>query len=138
MALQFSETVRNARLNAFESSIGTTPKLQLLDGSLPADCATADAGTILCQMTLPSDWMSNAAAGVKSLLGTWEGTGAAAAGAGINATHFRLLNSAGTICHCQGNVTITGGAGPMEIDDLEIIEDQPVTVTAFALTEGNA
>jgi hypothetical protein len=137
MALQFSETLRNARINQFESTIGSTPKLSLYGGSMPSACADADSGTLLCEITLPSDWMTAAALGVKSKSGTWSGTGDAGAGVGTNTTHFRLRNSAGSIVHCQGNVTATGGGGMMEMDDIEVISGQPVTVTTFTLTEGN-
>lgn len=137
MPLQFSETLRNNRLNQFEATIGSTPKLRIHAGSLPTACADADTGTLLCEMVLPSDWMTNAAGAVKNKNGTWTGIADAGAGAGTNATHFRIKNSAGSICHCQGNISGIGGGGMMELDDISIVAGQPVTVTTFTLTEGN-
>ena len=61
--MQYSVTVRNARLDAVESSIGTTPILKIFDGTMPANCAAADAGTVLATCTLPSDWMAAASSG---------------------------------------------------------------------------
>jgi hypothetical protein len=137
MALQFGETLRNNRLNQFESTIGSTPKLRIMAGTRPGTCADADVGALLCEMTLPSDWMTTAAGAVKNKNGTWTGIADAGAGAGTNATHFRLKNSAGSTTHVQGNVTATGGGGMMELDDISIVAGQPVTVTTFTITEGN-
>ena len=58
MALQYGITVKNARLDAIETTIGTSPILKIRSGSVPATPATADSGTVLATLTLPSDWMS--------------------------------------------------------------------------------
>lgn len=134
MANQFSVAVRDARANAYESTIGTAPKLQLRTGAPPANCAAADTGTLLCEITLPSDWLTAASSGVKSLAGSWAGTGAAAGTAG----HFRLKNSAGSTTHHQGTVTATGGGGDMTLDNAVIAVSQAVSITSFTLTEGGA
>lgn len=65
MTIQRSVAARNAQLNAFETTVGTAPILELRTGAQPANCAAADSGTLLASMTLPSDWMADAAAGVK-------------------------------------------------------------------------
>lgn len=69
MALQYSVGVRNAKLDAVETTIGTAPILEIRSGAPPADCATADSGTLLASMTLPSDWMAAAASGQKAKSG---------------------------------------------------------------------
>lgn len=135
--LQFGVTLRDARANQFETVIGTSPKLRIMAGAKPATCADADAGTLLCEMTLPSNWMDPSASGVKPKLGTWSGTGHADAGAGINATYFRIKNNAGTITHCQGDVSAPGGGGAMTISAINIQTGQPVAVNTFTITEGN-
>jgi hypothetical protein len=38
----------------------------------------------------------------------------------------------------QGTVTGTGGGGDMTISNVSIAVDQPITVTAFTITDGNA
>jgi hypothetical protein len=135
MSLQLSATVRNARLDAVETAIGTAPILKVRTGAAPANCAAADSGTVLATMTLPSDWMSNAAAGVKALLGLWQDLLGDAAG---SAAHFRIYDSGGSTCHIQGTVTATGGGGDLTLDNVSIAVGQVVTITAFALTDGNA
>ncbi len=135
MALQLSVAVRNALLDAIESTIGTSAVLKIRTGAPPASCATADAGTVLASLTLPSDWMAAASSGSKAKNGTWEDTSADAAG---TAAHYRLYASDGTTCHAQGTVTATGGGGDMTVDNTSFAAGQSFTVTSFTLTAPNA
>ena len=133
MTIQYSDTVRDAKNDALEAAIGTAPILQIRTGAAPANCAAADSGTLLCAITLPSDWMANSSAGVKVKSGVWSGTGAAAG----TAAHFRVKNSAGTVTHIQGTVTATGGGGDMTMDNTAVAVGQIVTVNTFTITAGN-
>lgn len=135
MALQYSVTVRNAQLDAFETAIGTSAVLKIRSGTVPANCAAADSGTVLASITLPSDWMAAASAGSKAKSGTWEDTSADATG---TAGHWRLYASDGTTVHAQGTITATGGGGDMTLDNTSIASGQTVTVTGFTITAGNA
>lgn len=135
MALQLSVAVRNARLDAIESTIGTTAVLMIRTGAPPADVATANSGTVLATLTLPSDWLAAASAGAKAKAGTWQDTSADAAG---TAAHFRIYASDGTTAHIQGTVTATGGGGDMTLDNVVIAVGQSITITSFTLTEANA
>jgi hypothetical protein len=138
MAVQLSVTVRNAMLDAIETTIGTTAVLKIRSGSVPATCATADSGTVLATATLPStstNWMADAASGSKAKTGTWEDTSADATG---TAGHFRIYASDGTTCHIQGTVTATGGGGDLTVDNTSFSSGQAFTVTGFTLTAGNA
>lgn len=101
MGKQFSTTLRNDWLSTYESTIGTSPKLRICTGSAPATCATAQSGTQLIEMTLPSDWMAAPSSGSAAKSGTWSGTVAADGTAG----YYRILNSAASTCHEQGLVT---------------------------------
>jgi len=134
MAVQLSVSARNAKLDSIETTVGTSPKLQIRTGAQPASCATADSGTLLCEITCPSDWAAAAASGAKAKSGTWSGTGVAAGTAG----HFRLKDSAGTTTHLQGSITATAGGGDMELDNTSIAVDQTVTVNTFTMNEANA
>ena len=67
MAIQLSTTVRNARLDAIETAIGTAAMLRLRTGAPPANCGTADSGTVVATLNLPSDWMAAASAGANAL-----------------------------------------------------------------------
>ena len=133
MAIQLSDLVRNARLDAIETTIGTSAILRIRTLAQPANCAAADVGVILAEMTLVSDWMNAAATGQKTKLGTWQDPAANAAG---TAAHFRLYNSGGTICGLQGSVG--QGSGDLSLDNTNISVGQQVTINTFTLTDGNA
>lgn len=135
MALQYSTTVRNAKLDAVETAVGTSPILQIRTGAAPANCAAAATGTVLATMTLPSDWMAAASSGTKAKSGTWQDTSADNTG---TAAHFRIWDSTLTTCHLQGTVTATGGGGDMTVDSTSFTTGQQVTITSFTLTAGNA
>lgn len=95
-----SNAVLEPMANALETAIGTAPTLEIRGGTPPAAIGTADSGTLLASITLPSDWLSNASAGVKSLLGSWSGTGAAAG----DATYYRIKQ--GVTAHIQGLISM--------------------------------
>lgn len=132
MAIQLGTTLRNARINAVESTVGTSPKLQIRTGAQPANCAAADTGTLLAELTLPSDWAGAASGGASALAGTWTGT---ATGTGT-AAHFRLKDNAGTTTHMQGSVG--QGTGDLSLDNTSIVSGQTVNITTWTTTDGNA
>ena len=132
MSLQFSTAVRNARLNAITSTIGTTPKLLFYSGSVPANCATAASGTLLATLTLPSTWEAAASGGSEAETnGPWTGTVTAAGTIG----YFRITDSSGNV-HIQG--TVGQGAGDMSFDNPAVAVNQTINVNAFTLTDANA
>lgn len=136
MALKYSVTVRNARLDAIETTVGTSAILKIRTGAPPANCAAADSGTVLSTVNLPSDWMAAAASGEKSKSGTWEDTSADATG---TAEHFRIYDSGGSTCHIQGTVTsVATGTGDMLVDNDAFAAGQNFTVSSFKITSANA
>lgn len=134
MTIQYSTAVRNARLDAVESTIGVSAILKIRTGAAPANCAAADSGTVLASMSLPSDWMAAASGGTKAKSGTWEDASADAAG---TAAHFRIYDSGGTVCGIQGTVTATGGGGDLTLDNTVLAVGQDILITGFTLTAGN-
>ena len=133
MTVQHSDTVRQARLNAIESTIGATPFLDLRSGTQPADCSQAATGTLIAHIALPSDWLANAAGGTKVLSGIWSGSAIAD---GV-VSHYRIMNAANTVCHEQGSVTAASGGGDLELDNTNVANSQTVTISAWSYTEGN-
>ena len=135
MAIKFSVTVRNARLDAIETAIGVSAVLKIRTGAPPTNITDADTGTVLATVNLPSDWMAAASSGSKALSGTWSDSSADATG---TAAHFRLYASDGTTQHMQGTVTASGGGGDMTVDNTSFASGQVFTVTTFTITDGNA
>lgn len=135
MAIQYAVATRNAKLDAIETEISTSPIMKIRTGAAPANCAAADTGTVLATLTLPSDWMAAASSGSKAKSGTWQDTSADAPG---TAAHFRIYDSGGSTCHIQGSVTITGGGGDMTVDNTSFASGQSFSVTSFTITDNNA
>lgn len=132
MALQLSTSVRNAMLDAIESTVGTSAVLKIFTGAQPANCAAANSGTELASLSLPSDWMAAASGGTKGKSGTWSGT----AGAAGTAAHFRIYASDGTTCHMQGTVATSGG--DMNVDNTSFASGQTFSISAATLTAANS
>lgn len=129
MAFQFSVAARNGALDAIETAVGASAILKIRTGSAPADCATADSGSVLATLTLPSDWMAAASGASKAKSGTWQDASADATG---TAGHFRIYANDGSTCHIQGSCGI--GTGDLQLDNTSIATGQQVTITAFTLT----
>ena len=131
MAIKFSVAVANAMLDSIETTIGVSAVLKIRTGAPPADIATADSGTVLATLSLPSDWMAAASAGSKAKSGTWEDTSADATG---TAGHYRIYASDGTTAHQQGTVTATGGGGDLTVSNTSFVSGQPFSISSFTWT----
>ncbi len=131
MAVQHSVAVRNARLDAIETAIGVSPTLELRTGAPPATCATADSGTVLATMTLPSDFLAAASGGTKALSGSWTD---ASADAGGTFGHYRIKQ--GATCHEQGTCGLAGS--DIVMDSATCTAGQAITIVSKTQTEGNA
>lgn len=136
MTLQYSTTLRNAKLDVIETTIDVSPLLVFFTGAMPANAGTANSGTVIATLTLPSDWMAAASSGAKAKSGTWQDTSADASG---TIGYFRIFNVGGSgACHVQGTCTNTGGGGDMTLDNTVVNSGQGITVTTFTVTAGNA
>jgi hypothetical protein len=133
MAVQLSTTLRNARLDVIESHIGTSAVLKIRTGAQPGSVATADSGTVVATLNLPSDWMGAAANGTKALAGSWADATADNSG---TAAHWRLYASDGTTCHAQGSVSTSGA--DLNVDSVNFSSGQSFTITSWVFTDGNA
>lgn len=135
MALQLSTSVRNAMLDAIETTVGTSAVIEIRTGSAPATCATSDSGTLLVTYSLGSDWAAAASSGSKALNSTpISGT----AGATGTAGHFRVKDNGGSTCHAQGTITATGGGGDMTVDNTSITSGQSVNITSLTFAQSGA
>ena len=123
MPLQFSVTLRNNQADQVESTVGTSPILRIYNGTPPANVGAALSGnTLLAQGTLPSDWLTAASSGSKTINnGPWTLTGQSGAGSGTAGTFFRIFESTGTTAHIQG----TFGVGQDMVPDNNSIANGP-------------
>lgn len=135
MTTQTSVTVGNAQLDAIETAVGTAPILRIYTGAQPTDCAAAASGTLLIEMTLPSDWMAAASERSKAKSGTWQDASANASG---TIGHYRIYASDGTTCHLQGSAGGPSSGADIEFDATIVTAGQSVTITTYTWTGGNA
>ena len=131
--MKFGVTLNNALLNQIETTVGTAPKFRFLTGPPEATPATAQSGTLIAEIALPSDWLNAASAEQKTRLGVWAVQAVAAGEVG----HFRITNTAGTTCHILGSVTATGGGGDLEMPDTVVPLGKWLVVDLFTLLAAN-
>jgi hypothetical protein len=135
MTVQLSVSVRTARVQAIETTVGVSAVVKIKSGAAPANCAAADTGTVLATIALASDWATTtngiltfANTPLEDLSADGDGT----------AAHYRVYASDGTTCHMQGTVTVTGGGGDMTVDNDDFATGQEFAITAWTMTDGNA
>lgn len=131
MTIQLSVAVRNAMLDAIETSIGVSAVIKIRTGAQPANAAAADSGTVVATISLASDWAAAASSGSKAFSST-PLTDSSADNTGT-AAHYRVYASDGTTCHMQGTVTLTGGGGDMTVDNTSFVAAQQFSITAWTL-----
>lgn len=135
MAIKLSTAVRNARINAIKATIGTSPVLNIYEGTPPATTTEPSTGTLLAQLALPSDWMTAADNGEAVLAGTWSDSSANATG---TAGYFRLFATDGITCGMQGTITEPTDTGDLKLDNVSITSGQVVSISTFTVTDGDS
>jgi hypothetical protein len=134
MTIQMSTLLRNNMVAQIEITTGVSAKIQVRTGPQPANCAAADAGTLLAEFPLASDW-STQAGGVLTFSGIPIQVSAVGAG---TAAHYRMKDSTDATCTMQGSVTATGGGGDLTVDNAVIAVGQQVQITGWTITAPGA
>ncbi len=130
MALAYSTAVRNAMLDAITSAAGGSALLSIYDGTRPSTGGAAT--TLLAQLTCNATFAPAASVGVLTLNSITQDSSANATG---TATWFRITTSGATFV-LDGNVGTSGS--DLNLTTTSIVSGQPVSVTSFVITEGNA
>lgn len=130
MALAYSTTLRNAMLDAITTAAGGSALLRIYDGTRPATGGSAT--TLLAELTCNATFAPSAASGVLTLNSITQDSSANATG---TATWFRIVTSGATFV-LDGNVGTSGS--DLNLTTTSIVSGQPVSVTSFTITEGNA
>lgn len=133
MALAFSTTLRNNRLNQVTSAVDAgsgAGRLRIYDGTRPASGGAAT--TLLAELTFADPSFGAAAGGVLTANAIVQDSSADATG---TATWFRAVDS-------DNNFVIDGDVGTsgsdLNLNTTSIQVGLPVSVTSFVLTEGNS
>ena len=130
MALAYSSTLRNARMDAITTAAGASALLRIYDGTRPATGGTAT--TLLAELTCNATFAPGASGGVLTLNAITQDSSANSTG---TATWFRIVKSDGTTFVLDGNVGTSGS--DLNMTTTSIVSTQPVSVSSFVITEAN-
>lgn len=134
MAIKFDTTTRNAEMDAVTTRVGTSARLRVYNGTRPANPGTAiTSQTMLVELTCNATAFAPAASGGVLTANAISNGTAAATG---TASWFRLFQSNGTTAIMDGDVGTSGS--DLNLNNTSIATSQTVSVTSFAITEGNA
>jgi hypothetical protein len=134
MAIKFDTATRNAEMDAVTARVGTSGLLRVYNGTRPANPGTAiTSQTMLVELTTNATAFAPAASGGVLTANAISNGTAAATG---TASWFRLFQSNGTTAIIDGDVGTSGS--DLNLNNTSIATGQTVSVTSFAITEGNA
>lgn len=132
MALAYSTTLRNARLDAIDDAANGgagAALLRIYDGTRPATGGTAT--TLLAELTFSDPAFGAAGSGIITAASITQDSSANATG---TATWFRVVDSSATFV-MDGNVGTSGS--DLNMTTTSIVATQPVSCSSFVITEGN-
>lgn len=136
MAVKYSASLKNARLDQITSKLGASCLIRIYDGTQPANPDTAITSQNLLS-TLTGNAGAFAAASSAGVLTSNAITNDASAAGGANpAAWARLLTSGGT-AHVDGSVSASGGGGDFIINNTSITAGQVVSANPIVVTAGN-
>lgn len=134
MTVSYVTALRNSQLDAITTRAGASALLRIYSGTRPADANTALSGnTLLAELTCNSTFAAGAASGVLTLNAITQDSSADATG---TATFFRMVKSDGTTVVMDGSIGTSGS--DLNLTTTSIVATQPVSVTSFVITAGNA
>ena len=134
MAIEYIDSLRNARLDEITTAAGATAWLQVWDGALPTTAATAPAGTLLASCQMANPIAGAASAGVLTMSAITSDTNANASG---TPTFFRIATSetGATTGVVQGSAGIA--SGDLNFDAAIVIAGT-VAISALSITDGSS
>jgi len=132
--LKYSALLRNAKLDAITTQVGTSALIRIYDGSQPATPETAiGAQVLLAELTGNASAFAAAASG--GVLTANAITNDSSANATGTASWFRILTS-GATAKIDGTVGV--GTFDMVINNTSIATGQVVSISSLTITAGNA
>lgn len=129
-ALGYVTTLRNTRLDAITTAVGASGLIRIYNGTQPATGGTAT--TLLAELTCSSTFAAAASGGVLTANSITQDSSADATG---TATWGRLATSGGT---AVADFTAGTSGTSLILTTASIVATQPVSISSFAITEGNA
>lgn len=132
MTLKYPVALRNTRLNSVVTAAGTSAKLIIYPTPRAADADTATGLTPIVTLTCNVTQFGTVTGGVLTVSAITTAN-ATATGTPI---WFRITNSAGTTTIVDGDCGASGS--DLNLGVAAINSGQPVSISSFTITEGNA
>ena len=132
MAISYSDTIRNARMDAITTAAGNAALIRIYAGVSPPN--EGAEGTLLAQLVGDSPFAAGAAAGVLTLGAITDDSTANFSGM---ASWFRIYSAGAAAIICDGSVGVAGSGADLILDSTSITVSQTVSIDTFIITEGN-
>jgi hypothetical protein len=130
MAIQYSLTHRTNAMNTLNTDIGANAVIKIFQGTLPANCGTADAGTTLVTFAGNAGGFGT----VTSQVLTAAAVASVAASAPGTAQYFRIYPSAATTTNAVVQGTVGLSASDMIVTNTSIATGQTCNFTSLTVT----
>ncbi len=137
MALSYKDSVRNTRLDALTSALGTAAVLDIFTsapGGKSAGAFVAESGTKLASLAMSNPTAPGSANGVLTF-STITAASALASGTPASFRMKTVANGNATTCIVEGDAAV--GSGSLNFNST-IAANGTVSITSAVLTEGNA
>lgn len=134
MAVSYTTTLGNNRLDEITGLVGATGWLQIWDGTVPATPATAPAGTLLASCAMSNPIAAAASGGVLTMSAITSDSSANASG---TPTFARIATSeTGTT---TGLVQMTAGVAGGDLSfDAAIVATGTVAISSLTITDASS
>lgn len=130
MAIQYSLTHRTAAMSTLNTDIGINAVIKVFTGAAPANCGTADTGTLLVTFAGNAGGFGSAASQVLTASAV---AAATAAGTGT-AGYFRIYPAAATTTNAVVQGTCGLSASDMILTNTSIVFGQTCNFTSLTVT----
>jgi hypothetical protein len=130
MAIQYSTTHRTNAMSTLNTDIGASAVIKIFTGSAPANCGTADTGTLLVTFAGNAGGFGTASAGVLTASAIANAT---AAGTGT-AGYFRIYPTAATTTNSVVQGTCGTSGTDMILTNTSINSGQTCSVSSITVT----
>jgi hypothetical protein len=132
MSIQYNLTHRNNSMSDLNTLVGTNAVIKIFDGTEPATCNVADAGTTLVTFAGNSTAFGAVASGTLTV------NAIASANVSTSGTpqYFRVYPSSANTTNAviQGTVGTTGSGKDMIISSSPLTASSSVTITSWTIT----
>lgn len=132
MALQYSTTHRTNAMSDIATQVGASGVMKIFSGSAPANCGTADTGTLLATLACNGTAFGAAASGVLTANSITNTT--PSANVSGTAGYFRIYPSSPTTTNAVLQGTVGTSGADLNLSSTSIAPGITVTISSMTIT----